>query len=317
MYAPIVLFVYNRPDHTKRTLEALEKNQLSDQSYLYIYADGLKEGATEKEINNIESVKKLLHSRQWCKEVQIIEREENWGLANNIVDGVTSVVNKYGKVIVLEDDIFTSPGFLQYMNDALDLYQKENKVKHISAYQPVLGRSREQLPKNFFLKFMSCWGWGTWQRAWADLILDPIMLISKISQTNKLDEFNLDNTISLSGQLEDNITGKIQTWAAKWAASIFIQEGLCLYPNQSLVENIGLDGSGEHCGKDSKKKHSVCLTNAVEVKKISITESQVGRKYLTRFYNNASKRSFYLILYQYYARNLRWLFHSSVKTNKE
>ena len=140
MLAPIVLFVYNRPWHTEQTLNALMQNELADQSVLYIYADGPKENATEEQLKKIEEVRHVIRTKKWCKEVHIIESEKNKGLADSIINGVTEIVNKYGKVIVLEDDIVTSKGFLKYMNEALELYKEEDKVYHISGYMfPVKG----------------------------------------------------------------------------------------------------------------------------------------------------------------------------------
>src|SRR5438045_2537788 len=112
--APIVLFVYNRPKHTRQTLEALIKNDLADKSTLFIYADGAKKNASEEQVSRIAEVRKLLREKQWCNQVHIIEAEKNKGLTNSIVEGITSIVNKYGRLIVLEDDIDVSLGFLKY-----------------------------------------------------------------------------------------------------------------------------------------------------------------------------------------------------------
>ena len=168
--APIVLFVYNRPWHTEQTLEALSANKEVQESILYIYADGPKENTTSEELEKIAQVRKVLRNKQWCKEVKIIESVNNKGLADSIIEGVTTVVNNHGKVIVLEDDIVVSTGFLKYMNDALNLYENEEKVMHISGYMfPV----KERLPETFFYKQASCWGWATWANRWEELKTSP------------------------------------------------------------------------------------------------------------------------------------------------
>src|SRR3989339_698479 len=131
MLSPIVLFVYNRLEHTRKTIEALQKNELAKDSELFLYSDGPK---NEENIKKVNEVRKYINSIDGFKKVKIVEREINFGLARSIIAGVTDIVNKYGKIIVLEDDIVTSPYFLTFMNDALCLYENEEKVMHISGY---------------------------------------------------------------------------------------------------------------------------------------------------------------------------------------
>ena len=120
--APIVLFVYNRPQHTLRTLKALSQNVLAKDSDLYVFADGAKENADEETLKRIKEVREIVKSKEWCQKTILTEGKINKGLGNSIIDGVSKVVKEYGKVIVLEDDLVTSPYFLKYMNDALDIY---------------------------------------------------------------------------------------------------------------------------------------------------------------------------------------------------
>ena len=149
--APIALFVYNRPRHTLRTLEALAANPLAKKSTLYIFADDVKKNANNTAHVNVQQVRRIILSQQWCKEVIIEKAKGNKGLAQSIVDGVTKVVQKHGKVIVLEDDIVVSKGFLQYMNDALIFYKREESVMHIAAYLPPINT---ELPDTFFLSLI-------------------------------------------------------------------------------------------------------------------------------------------------------------------
>ena len=128
--APILLFVYNRPDHVKRGIESLLANNLAKDSELYIFSDAAKNSETQ---TAVDEVRRFIHTIQGFKEIHYVERTENWGLARNIIDGVTSLVNQYGKVIVLEDDLIVAPYFLQFMNDALETYQDEENVCHIQA----------------------------------------------------------------------------------------------------------------------------------------------------------------------------------------
>lgn len=245
--APIVLFVYNRPVHTRKTLEALMDNQLASESVLYIFADGPKENADKVEIAAIEKTRDVIRENKWCGEIMILESDRNKGLAASIIDGVTNVVNKYGKIIVLEDDIVTSPKFLSYMNDALNYYESDGKVMHVSAYFPPIKGIKSSF---FFYNQTSCWGWGTWKECWSFLQIDALELKNKIIASSRVKEFNLSDSYPFLEHLEKNITGEWNTWAIKWHASIFLLKGLCLHPNKSYVHNIGFDGSGTNCSND-------------------------------------------------------------------
>lgn len=281
--APIVLFVYNRPDHTLQTLESLTNNRLANDSILYIYADGVRDGADNKTIEAIQSTRAILKQKQWCKEVHIIESEKNKGLAASIVEGVTDILNKYGKIIVLEDDIVTSPGFLKYMNDALDLYEKEDKVMHVSSYVPIT-MGADKLPDTYFLHFMSCWGWATWKESWDYLITDIDYLYRKLPKDPNFIDYNLNDSVNMFSQILKNRNGMINTWAIKWYSTIFLKRGLCLYPQKSLAKNIGItDNSGENCVSEDNR-YDVYLSDGQDVFEIPIKESIYAKQYLTRFY---------------------------------
>lgn len=264
--APIVLFVYNRPEHTRKTLEALALNQLASNSILYIYADGAKENAIESQLQAIKQTREVIREQQWCGEVKIIESDFNKGLASSIVDGVTEVVNKHGKIIVLEDDIVTSGSFLKYMNDALNYYYKENKVMHVSGYFPPI----KNIDKNFFFyNQTSCWGWATWSRAWRNYNSNAKSLRDEIILSNRSSEFNLKNSYPFLTHLENNISGKWDTWAVKWHATVFLMNGLCLHPHISYTLNIGFDGTGTHCNKNLTFKDSGIELNKSEFEPVN------------------------------------------------
>jgi FkbM family methyltransferase len=280
--SPIILFTYNRPWHTQQTLEALEKNDLAQESILYIYADGAKENANEEQLHKIEEVRKLIKQDWKFKEIHIIERAENWGLADNIVDGVTKIVNEYGKIIVLEDDIVTSVGFLKYMNDALDLYEHEEKVMHISGYMfPV----KEKLPETFFYNTASCWSWATWKRAWKYFDNNAQKLQSQIAEQNLIDKFNIENTYGFYEHLKANAMGTMKTWAVRWYASFFLQDGHALHPYPSLTRNIGHDGMGENCGINTNFDWT-SLAEFIPVNKIPLEENIKVRESMRVFNKN-------------------------------
>lgn len=288
--APIVLFVYNRPEHTLKTLEALMQNELAEKSELFIFCDGPKADATKQDQERINKVRELVKKKNWCKKVTIRESQVNKGLADSIVAGVTEIVSIYGKIIVLEDDIVTSKGFLKYMNDALNLYEQEDKVMHIGSYLPYTN-SHKKLPNTFFSRFMSCWGWATWKASWQIANLDARELYEQLKNPKVRYEFNLEGVLNFHEQLENNINSSINTWAIKWFASIFLCNGLCLYPSHSLSKNIGFDGTGENCDIiDIKEREG--RRDFINVAKIKIEESSIGKQYLKRYYKYGNDSGF-------------------------
>jgi acetyltransferase-like isoleucine patch superfamily enzyme len=279
--APIVLFVYNRPWHTIQTLEALERNLLADKSHLIIFCDGPKSNATNLDLNKINQVRSIVKSKSWCGSMEIIESAVNKGLANSIIEGVTEIVKVYGKIIVLEDDLVTSSGFLQFMNDALKLYEQDENVMHVSGYTyPIKFRNRNA----FFVKTLTCWGWATWARAWDKYENDATILLNRIEKQRLIKEFNLNNYSDFLSQLELNASQSINTWAVKWYASWFLNNGISLLPPCSFVQNIGFDGTGEHCFETNI--FQVELMNSIKLKKIKIKQDFNSQKRIIHFYKN-------------------------------
>jgi hypothetical protein len=245
--APIALFVYNRPWHTRQALEALAENRLANQSELFVFSDGPKENAPIGTLIKIEEVRNIIREKQWCGNVKIIESKHNKGLADSIIDGVTQIVNQYGKIIVLEDDIITSKFFVDFMNNALDVFEYQKKVMHITGHSFPLKGIKQDI---YFLNYVSPWGWGTWIDRWKFFEKDASLLLSKL---HKFPDFNSENYNCGFGnefyeQLIRNSDSRLKTWAVKWHTSIFLEGGICLFPQKSLVLNIGFDNSGENCG---------------------------------------------------------------------
>lgn len=280
--APIVLFTYNRLKHTKQTIEALQENVYASDSELFIYSDAPK---TDKAVAEVQAVRDYLHSINGFKKITIIERDENWGLARNIIDGVTSIVNKYGKIIVLEDDIVTSRYFLKYMNDALKIYENESRVMEINGYAAPM--ETEGLPETYFLEFADCWGWATWDRAWKFFKRNPEELRDSFSQ-EEIKKFNLDGAYKgFWQQVLDNCDGRLYTWAIFWHAAIFQNNGISLMVRDSLVINEGFDGSGEHCSNNDC--FFVPINNcAIEKYPIKICENLMVRKRIKNFYKKTN-----------------------------
>jgi len=292
MIAPIALFVYNRPDHAIRTIEALKSNQLALESDLYVFSDGPK---TETAAQKVAEVRSLLTTITGFRTINVVMRERNYGLAQSIIAGVTEVVSTHGKVIVIEDDMVTSPYFLRYMNDALDLYEHDDDVISIHGYvYPVKSR----LPETFFLRGADCWGWGTWKQSWEMFEPDGSKLLSELQQRGLESAFDFEGTQGYTEMLKLQIAGSSDSWAVRWYASAFLRGKLTLYPGVSFVQNVGLDFSGTHCS--STTVHDVELaTTPLELKKIAICEDANARITFAEYFASSTsslKRMLKLLL---------------------
>jgi hypothetical protein len=239
-FSPIVLFVYNRPAHTIRVLEKLACNTLATQSNLIVFSDASKEKEDKK---NVEEVRKLVKAAKGFKSVEVIERTTNMGLADSIIDGVSNILYTHKRIIVLEDDLLTSPFFLEYMNAALDLYEEETDVISIHGYLYPL---EVTVPDTFFTKGADCWGWGTWQRGWNLFEKDSIKLLTEIKKRNLSSDFDMSGSVNNSGMLRKQSIGKINSWAIRWHASAYLHNKLTLNPGKSLIQNIGFDRNATH-----------------------------------------------------------------------
>ena len=288
--SPIVFFVYNRPWHTQQTIEALQKNELASESDLIIYSD---EAKTENEQENVDKVRLYIEQIDTFNKITIIKREKNWGLANNIIDGVTKVVDQYGKIIVIEDDIVTSPYFLKYMNEALDFYKNENKVWHISGWNYPI--STNELSDVFLWRVMNCWGWATWKDRWNFFEKDTDKVIKDFSRED-IKKFNLDDSDGFFKQVYWNKEKRINSWAIYWYATLFKKNGLCLNPAQSFVENIGNDGIGTSSATDMfKSERNISLIRKINF--ISdISENQIAVSRIKSFFKDSKKSVFQRII---------------------
>ena len=240
-YAPIALFVYNRPQHTLKTLEALQANKLANETKLFIFSDAAK---TPEQEENVAAVREIIANVSGFKTVRVIKAKNNFGLAQAIIYGVTDLLKQFNRVIVFEDDLVSSPNTLQYFNDALDFYENEEKLMHISAYMYPLD-PKQDLPDSFIYRAVHSWGWATWQRAWQHFNPNIDELMSQFDKA-KINQFSIEGKMNFWKQMQEFKKGKNNSWAIRWYASIFLKGGLSLNPSKSLILNIGHDGTGIH-----------------------------------------------------------------------
>lgn len=256
MNAPVVLFVYNRLDHTKKVIESLSKNVLADQTDLYVFSDAAK---SENGLEKVNEVRKYIRREDWresFQKVTVVEAEQNKGLARSIIGGVTGILKEYGKVITIEDDLVLSPFFLQYMNGALDYYQDVPDIWSISGYSFPM-RSLKKYPHDVFYSYRGCsWGWATWLDRWEKTDWEvrdyPKLMLDKGWQKR----FNRGGA-DLTGMLSMQMEGKINSWAIRW---VFTQSNLnmyTVYPKSSYILNDGCDGSGTHVGNTDEYRTNI------------------------------------------------------------
>lgn len=258
MNAPVVLFVYNRLDHTKNVIESLSKNFLAAQTDLYVFSDAAK---TENGLEKVNAVREYIRRADWREDFQkvtVVEAEENKGLAKSIIGGVTKILEEYGKVIVIEDDLVLSPYFLNYMNGALDYYQDAEDVWSISGYSFPM-KSLEKYPHDVFYSYRGCsWGWATWLDRWEKTdweVKDYEKLMADKEWQKRFNRGGADLTGMLGMQME----GKINSWAIRWVFAQSNLEMYTVYPKNSYILNDGCDGSGTHVG--TTKEYSTDISD--------------------------------------------------------
>jgi hypothetical protein len=278
--APLALFVYNRLWHTQETIKALQKNALASDSDLIVFSDGPKDDAASRE--SVAAVREYLKTIGGFKSVRIVAREKNYGLAKSIIAGVSEIIGQSGRVIVLEDDMVSSRYFLQYMNAALDLYARDDRVISIHAYiYPV----PETLPETYFLKGADCWGWATWRRGWSLFEPDGQKLLNELEAKKLTKEFDFSGSYPYTKMLKAQIAGKNNSWAIRWYAAAFLKDKLTLYPGQSLIDNIGLDGSGTHCSGISKiNSHREVADIKIAVNRIAVQANLAARLAIVNYF---------------------------------
>ncbi len=278
-YSPVALFIFNRPEHTRLALQSLQESELAEKTNLFIFSDGPR---TQNDVEKINETRALFDDLKGFKSVQLIAREENRGLANNIVAGVSELLQDHESVIVLEDDLVLSKYFLTYMNDALNKYRDDEQVCSIHGYS---FPTQQPLPNLFFLKGADCWGWATWRNAWASFEPDGKKLLDDILSKGLSHEFDMEGVVAYTQMLRDQVAGKNNSWAIRWHASTFLKNQLCLFSGQSLVNNIGNDNSGQHCETTDAYSTEVAQ-KPINLDDIPVAESLEAKEIIKSYYRS-------------------------------
>ena len=248
--APVVLFVYNRPAHTRRTVESLLGNHLAAESDLFVFCDGAK---NQSDRGAVEAVRRYVHGIEGFRSVQIIERDRNVGLAKSVISGVSEMFRKYERQIVLEDDLLTAPDFLTFMNKVLEHYEQELRIFSVSGFNHAVTMPDEYEYDGVFSHRSCSWGWGTWKSRWEQVdweVSDYREFRANKGQQELLNRGGGD----LSYMLDLQMAGEIDSWAIRWAYAHFKHDAVALASRDSKVYNIGFDGSGVHCRRNSTRQ---------------------------------------------------------------
>lgn len=295
--SPIVIFAYNRPHYLKETLDALSKNQEAKDSIIYIYCDGAKPNASEKELLEINKVRGLAKQKNWGRETIVEEADSNQGLSKAIICGVNEVLAKHDTIIVLEDDLVTSPFFLAFMNEALIKYSGKEEVASVVGYNYPL-QFVDDGKETYFLNNSDCLGWATWKRGWALFEENAEVLVEKIESQRLMYKFNFENQYPYLKMLRSVASGKVNSWAIRWYASTFINNKLTLFPKKSLVRHIGNVGSNTKADNSDVFGWEISA-DQVKYFETELSESQENRQKLSKHFKKFNRRrlSIYSIKY--------------------
>jgi GR25 family glycosyltransferase involved in LPS biosynthesis len=301
--SPVVLFTYNRPEHTSRVLQALKKNKLAKHSLLYIYQDGLKTNPSPDEKKAWIKVNRLLYSVKGFKDVKLRVSNKNQGCGKSITKGITEVLEENQTIIVLEDDILVSPTFLNYMNQALIKFSSVDSVGSINAYSY---NFKKKLPEFFFLKGVNPYGWATWKEYWKMFNNDSKILLKELKDKKLIRDWDYGGTLEM---LEATVSSSFEgAWDVKWYTSLYLKDKLGLFPSHSFSRNIGFDSTATHTLQVenlNKYQYSYERLNDKDelqfLESIRISENKKVKKYIQKFYKNilghnkGIKDSYYLL----------------------
>ena len=274
MLSPIIVFAYNRPDHLRRTLQALDQNELAEKSELFVFVDGAKNERDQEKVHETKRVLKDFEEKNHFQKIEITASKENKGLADSIISGVTRVFERHETVIVLEDDLITASDFLRYMNDCLTYYRDDERIGAISAYTPDFKVPSKYGHDLFLSKRGNSWGWATWRCVWekTDWNVSDFDVLRKERKRQR--EFAATQYRSVE-MLYEQMEGKIDSWAIRWDYSFFVRGLYTVYPVRTKVQNIGCDGSGTHGVNEEQKNTDLDETHSYRLEKLEADDRMV------------------------------------------
>lgn len=293
MLSPVIIFAYNRPRHLQFTLDALSRNDLAENTELFVFCDGAKGEQDRCKVDETRSVIEKFVSINRFKKIQTFFSDENKGLANSVISGVSQILHEFETVIVLEDDIVTAPDFLRYMNDCLRYYRKDKRVGAVSAYTP-----KFHVPKNyqhdlFLSRRGNSWGWATWREIWekTDWAVSDFPVFAQDKKRKR--KFNATQYRAVE-MLYEQMQGRIDSWAIRWDYSFFVRGLYTVYPTKTKICNIGCDGSGTHGVNEEQTnielENSQYTLEQLDVNEKIIRLSSENKCYIGKILNSIIRR---------------------------
>ncbi len=306
--APIVLFCYQRPQLLEKSLGSLAANGLAPASTLYIYADGPPANTSKKTESptRVDAVRRLIRQERWQQSfarVHLIEAESNLGLAPSVIRGVSTVLERYDRVIVLEDDVLLSPYFLEFMNQGLELYRDDERVGSVRAHVfdlPEHSNAQNraasfETPGLFFARMSGDFAWGTWQRVWQQVRFDGRELLRELRRRKLFFCFDYDGCYPYSQMLRDQIAGRNSSWGVRFYASLFLRDMLTLYPGRALAAHIGYE-EGTHFSSGAQSPLDGSLyPGRIPVERIEAEESLAVREQMKQLFRQQGFASLHLL----------------------
>lgn len=254
--APIAVFAYNRADHLQKTYEALSKNILADQSDLIVFSDGSKNNKDAQGVKEVREFLIKVQNKNDFQNVKVVEAKANKGLAQSIIEGVSTTIKEYQKIIVVEDDVETSKYFLTYMNDALFNFKDNKEIGSVASYAPEIKIPKYYKYDVFVSLRPSSMSWATWEDRWETTdfeVKDYSIQKYNFFLRRKLNSWGND----VAGRLDRYMAGHNNSWAVRFTVSRIKQNQYAIHPYQSLVRNIGFDSSGTNCSVADFKKFNI------------------------------------------------------------
>ena len=286
--SPVALFVFNRPDHTRRILTDLQRQAEAPFTDIYIFGDGAR---SPQEQPCVEEVRRICREARGFHSIHYHFQEHNIGLAGSITSGVDQVLQHHDRVIVLEDDLVLSPYALRWINDALRRLQDCEGISHINLSTFY---THPSLPRTFLSHYIGSWGWATWKKEWEKYWEpDGKKLLKEFeSNRNLAQRFDYDGTYGFVRMLRRQTQGLNQSWAVRWHASLVLHGRLSYNVNPPLVSNAGFDGSGTHCANDGQYATSVApYPIYADLPSLPLKELPLARKVLTRYYLRTNNKA--------------------------
>lgn len=279
--APVVIFLYNRPEHTRKMLEYLDKDKKIDSTELFIFCDGAKRDIDKPNVERVRQIVKEFQRTSRAKKVSISFSETNKGLAKSVISGVSSVLDTDERVIVLEDDILVDCNFLTYMNDALEFYKKCDNIWSITGYSFEM-KSLKNYKHDVYYSYRGCsWSWGTWADRWKLVDWEVDSYQKDRRNLRSIIKFNRGG-LDLFDMLTDQMEGRIDSWAVRWCYAQSKNNMYTIYPRYALISNIGCDGTGTHSGVTDKFVSNLKYNQDIKLEILGINKKiarEFGEKY--------------------------------------